>query len=91
MQSYRIIEHTIGGCAPVYYVKATHPWFKKLWMYVGKYTDRYYFTTINDRQTVYTTFEDAHRRVLEHKRYKLRLKGLLDGTCMETKRICGEY
>lgn len=90
MQSYRIIEHTIGDCNPVYYVKATHPWFKRLWMYVGKYTDRYYFTTINDRQVTYNTLEEAYRRIQDHKRFKHRLNEMYSGL-HKTKRICGEY
>jgi hypothetical protein len=88
MQKYKIIEHTIGTCMPIYYVKVTHPWFKNLWTYLGKFTDKYYFTTINDRQTVYLSLEEAYRRVQEHKSYKRRLRDLYKWKCQEEKRIC---
>jgi len=90
MQQYKIIEHTINDCEPIYYVKVTHPWFKKLWVYVGKYTDRYYLTTMNDRQVVYDTLEDAYKRIQEHKRFIKRLREMYLGL-YDKKRICGYY
>ncbi len=65
---FKITEETYKNGTTVYRLKIRHPWFP-IWMYIGRAADRMFFTTMNDYQTAYHTYEDACRRVYEYKAY----------------------
>ncbi len=83
MYKYKIIKREYTNTKPDYYIKVRHPWFNWLWMYLAKYTSKYYFTTINYKTKFYS-LEEAKKRINEHKEDRKRLKEYVNS---ETKII----
>jgi len=83
MVKFKIIKETYTNSQTIYRVKRKHPWFG-FWMYVGNASDRMFFTTLNYYQTAYHSYEDAHRRVMEYRKYLLNVKNtdpIVEKTC----------
>lgn len=72
MKNVKIIKHDFPTTKPVYYVKVRHPWFK-FWMYLGKYTSSFFFTSLNYK-TNFNSKEEAIERIKDYKDYTDRIK-----------------
>jgi len=66
----KIIKKEFPSIEPIFYVKVRHPWFKN-WMYIAKYTDRFYFTTLNYKVT-FNSIEEVYNKLYEYKKIKKR-------------------
>lgn len=83
--NYRILTKEYKNTDPAYYAQVRHPWFK-FWCYLGKYTDRLFFSDLNDRQLVYNSLDEAYLRIEDHKIKMIRIKELYK--IYPCKKIC---
>lgn len=86
MVRFKIIKETYSNNVVLYRLKYRHPWFKRLWVYVGKNTDRLFFTKYNYHQTTFNSFEEAYNRYEEYKKYIKYVKAPF----VINKRVCKE-
>ena len=72
---YKIIKQEFFNELPLYFLKTRNPLFGN-WMYLGKYTNRFYFTRLN-YNTEFESIEEIYRRIARKERDEKRCKDVM--------------
>ncbi len=85
MKSYRIVEVRYPNLPSIYQVQIRN--FLGIWMFLGRYTDKRFFTSLNNFQTSFPSFEEAYKRIEDHNTYYKRIRDHINSKRVVLKKL----